>query len=164
MLVLDQFEADQCNGIAEHCDASAISLGPAVQTVQLDSQTGVQSLVPVNLSALAHLVPVGGQPSVHLVGVSAVSLSVWESQMETEECFPRAASYRKVYSLSPVSFLGVGAPPDDPTWGGMLAVAGNNFIEVSPWLLLFPGLIICVAVFSVNALRDVRDPRLRGAK
>ena len=66
-----------------------------------------------------------------------------------------------------LSFLGVGAPPDDPTWGGMLAVAGNNFIEVSPWLLLFPGLVICLAVFSVNilgdALRDVLDPRLRGA-
>lgn len=66
-----------------------------------------------------------------------------------------------------LSFLGVGAPPDDPTWGGMLAVAGNNFIEVSPWLLLFPGVVICVAVFSVNllgdALRDVLDPRLRGA-
>lgn len=66
-----------------------------------------------------------------------------------------------------LSFLGVGAPPDDPTWGGMLAVAGNNFIEVSPWLLLFPGLVICIAVFSVNllgdALRDVLDPRLRGA-
>lgn len=66
-----------------------------------------------------------------------------------------------------LSFLGVGAPPDDPTWGGMLAVAGNNFIEVSPWLLLFPGLVICVAVFSVNllgdALRDVLDPRLRGS-
>ena len=66
-----------------------------------------------------------------------------------------------------LSFLGVGAPPDDPTWGGMLAVAGNNFIEVSPWLLLFPGIVICVAVFSVNilgdALRDVLDPRLRGS-
>ncbi len=65
-----------------------------------------------------------------------------------------------------LSFLGVGAPPDDPTWGGMLAVAGNNFIEVSPWLLLFPGIVICLAVFSVNllgdALRDVLDPRLRG--
>ena len=65
-----------------------------------------------------------------------------------------------------LSFLGVGAPPDDPTWGGMLSVAGNNFIEVSPWLLLFPGLVICMAVFSVNllgdALRDVLDPRLRG--
>ena len=47
--MLDQFEADQCNGVAEHCDAFAVSLGPAVQTVQLDSQTGVQSLVPVKL-------------------------------------------------------------------------------------------------------------------
>ena len=49
----------------------------------------------------------------------------------------------------------------------MLAVAGDNFIEVSSWLLLFPGLVICVAGFSVNllgdALRNVRDSRLRVA-
>ena len=66
-----------------------------------------------------------------------------------------------------LSFLGVGPPPDDPTWAGMLSVAGNNFIEVSPWLMFFPGVVICLAVFSVKllggGLRDVLDPRLRGA-
>ena len=66
-----------------------------------------------------------------------------------------------------LSFLGVGASPDTPSWGGMLAVAGRKYIEVSPWLLLFPSLAISIVVFGFNllgdALRDVLDPRLRGS-
>ena len=65
-----------------------------------------------------------------------------------------------------LSFLGVGTPHDTPSWGGMLAVAGQKYIEVSPWLLLFPCLAISIVVFAFNlfgdALRDVLDPRLRG--
>ena len=66
-----------------------------------------------------------------------------------------------------LSFLGVGTSPDDPTWGGMLSVAGKNSPQVSPWLVIFPSVAVSLAVFSFNllgdALRDVLDPRLRGA-
>ena len=65
-----------------------------------------------------------------------------------------------------LSFLGVGSPPDLPTWGGTLAIAGQQQLEVSPWLLMFPCLAITIAVLGLNllgdALRDVLDPRLRG--
>ena len=65
-----------------------------------------------------------------------------------------------------LSFLGVGAPPHVPSWGGMLQVASRNYVSVSPWLGVFPGLAIAIVVFSWNmlgdALRDVLDPRLRG--
>ena len=65
-----------------------------------------------------------------------------------------------------LSFLGVGTSPDDPTWGGMLSVAGKNSPQVSPWLVTFPSLAVVLAVFAFNllgdALRDVLDPRLRG--
>jgi len=65
-----------------------------------------------------------------------------------------------------LSFLGVGTPIDVPSWGGMLAIAGSKYIEVSPWLLIFPSVAISIAVFGFNllgdALRDVLDPRLRG--
>jgi peptide/nickel transport system permease protein len=64
-----------------------------------------------------------------------------------------------------LSFLGVGIPPDVPSWGGMLSVAGQRYAEVSRWLLLFPSLAIAAAVFGFNllgdSLRDVLDPRLR---
>ena len=64
-----------------------------------------------------------------------------------------------------LSFLGVGASIDDPSWGGMLREAGGIYLEVSPWLIIFPSLAIAMVVFSVNllgdALRDELDPRLR---
>ena len=65
-----------------------------------------------------------------------------------------------------LSFLGAGTPIDVPSWGGMLAIAGSKYIEISPWLLVFPSLAISVVVFGFNllgdALRDTLDPRLRG--
>jgi len=65
-----------------------------------------------------------------------------------------------------LSFLGVGIPPDIPSWGGMLNLGATTYIDVSPWLSVFPGITIAVIVFSVNllgdSLRDVLDPRLRG--
>jgi peptide/nickel transport system permease protein len=64
-----------------------------------------------------------------------------------------------------LSFLGVGAPPDEPSWGGMLT-AGTQSVENAPWLIFFPGLAISLAVFGLNlvgdAIRDLTDPRLRG--
>jgi peptide/nickel transport system permease protein len=66
-----------------------------------------------------------------------------------------------------LSFLGVGIPPDVPSWGGMLNGVAQNSLDVAPWLGVFPGLAIVITVFAVNllgdALRDVLDPRLRGA-
>ena len=65
-----------------------------------------------------------------------------------------------------LSFLGLGTPIDVPSWGGMLSYAGTKYVEVSPWLLVFPSIAIFVVVFGFNllgdALRDVLDPRLRG--
>lgn len=66
-----------------------------------------------------------------------------------------------------LSFLGVGVPPDIPSWGGMLSGAAQTYVQVAPWLAVFPGLAIAVVVFGINllgdALRDTLDPRLRGA-
>ena len=65
-----------------------------------------------------------------------------------------------------LSFLGVGAPPDDPSWGGILTVASKEAPETGIWLLVFPGIFIFVAVLGFNilgdALRDILDPKLRG--
>ena len=64
-----------------------------------------------------------------------------------------------------LSFLGIGAPPSEPSWGGMLSHAAPN-VRIQPWLGVFPGLAIVIVVFSWNllgdALRDVLDPRMRG--
>ena len=65
-----------------------------------------------------------------------------------------------------LSFLGVGIPPDVPTWGGMLTLGASRYINTAPWLAMFPGIAITLVVFAINllgdALRDVLDPKLRG--
>jgi peptide/nickel transport system permease protein len=63
-----------------------------------------------------------------------------------------------------LDFLGLGAPPDIPSWGNMLAES-RTFITRAPWLLFFPGMMIVATAFSLNlvgdALRDRLDPRFR---
>lgn len=67
-----------------------------------------------------------------------------------------------------LSFLGVGTQPPDPSWGLMLSSTGRAFMEQAPWLAIFPGLAISVAVLAFNlfgdTLRDAWDPRLRGTR
>jgi peptide/nickel transport system permease protein len=64
-----------------------------------------------------------------------------------------------------LSFLGLGAPPDEPSWGAMLT-AGTQALEAAPWMFLVPGLAISLTVLGLNllgdAIRDVTDPWLRG--
>lgn len=69
-----------------------------------------------------------------------------------------------IITESTLSFLGLGFPPDFPTWGRLL-FDGANFITVTPARVIWPGLAISLVVLSVNyigdALRDAIDPRSR---
>ncbi|MCO6390819.1 ABC transporter permease subunit [Aliihoeflea aestuarii] len=64
-----------------------------------------------------------------------------------------------------LSFLGVGVPPTQPSWGNMLAEA-RTFIVLAWWMALFPGLAIMITVLGLNlfgdGLRDALDPKLKG--
>jgi peptide/nickel transport system permease protein len=64
-----------------------------------------------------------------------------------------------------LSFLGLGVPEPHPSWGRMLSESAAEYVRVAPWLVIFPGLAISLAVFGTNlfgdALRDILDPRLR---
>jgi peptide/nickel transport system permease protein/oligopeptide transport system permease protein len=66
-----------------------------------------------------------------------------------------------------LSFLGLSVPPPAPAWGFMLNV-GRGYLEQAPWVALFPGLAIALAVLGFNllgdALRDLLDPRMRSAQ
>ena len=73
-----------------------------------------------------------------------------------------------ILAESGLSFLGLGVPPPAPTWGGMLSGSGRSFMFQGPWLALAPGLCLTVVVYATNvfgdALRDIFDPRMRGAR
>ena len=65
-----------------------------------------------------------------------------------------------------LSFLGFGIPPPVPTWGGMLSGSARTYMFIAPWMAIWPGLALSIAVYGVNmlgdAVRDLLDPRLRG--
>ena len=67
-----------------------------------------------------------------------------------------------------LAFLGMGAQPPEPSWGLLLSGQGRRFLEINPWLAVFPALAISVTVLAFNLLgdvvRDVLDPRLRGSR
>jgi peptide/nickel transport system permease protein len=69
-----------------------------------------------------------------------------------------------ILAESTLSFLGVGFPPDVPTWGSLL-FAGRNYMTQFPWVVIFPGLLISLTILSINfmgdGLRDALDPRQR---
>lgn len=69
-----------------------------------------------------------------------------------------------IIAESTLSFLGVGFPPDTPTWG-RLVTDGSQYLQAAPWLALIPGLLIFLTVLSINfmgdGLRDALDPRSR---
>src|SRR5580765_1812559 len=67
-----------------------------------------------------------------------------------------------------LSFLGLGTQPPTPSWGLMLSSTGRAFMEQAPWLAVFPGLAISLAVLGFNmfgdTLRDAWDPKLRNTR
>ena len=69
-----------------------------------------------------------------------------------------------IITESTLSFLGLGFPPDFPTWGRLL-FDGANFISITPARVIWPGLAISLTVLSINfigdALRDAVDPRVQ---
>ena len=66
---------------------------------------------------------------------------------------------------SSLSFLGLGIPPPEPTWGNTVAEGRDIIIQTAWWVSLFPGLAIVLTVLSMNLLgdwlRDTLDPKLR---
>ena len=64
-----------------------------------------------------------------------------------------------------LSFLGLGIPEPHPSWGRMLSESAAEYVRTAPWLVIFPGLAISLAVFGTNllgdAVRDILDPRQR---
>jgi peptide/nickel transport system permease protein len=64
-----------------------------------------------------------------------------------------------------LSYLGLGVQEPTPSWGLMLQGGAEEFAETAPWIAIWPGVAISLAVFGFNlfgdALRDVLDPKLR---
>jgi peptide/nickel transport system permease protein len=135
--------------------AIAVSMSPNISRVARSSVLGVQesdfilaakSLGASNFRILTrHVVPNSLAPLIVL------STGLLGSAIITE---------------AGLSFLGLGIPPPHPSWGRMLQEGARLYAESAPWLVLFPGIALTVAVFGFSlfgdALRDILDPKLRG--
>jgi peptide/nickel transport system permease protein len=107
--------------------------------------------------------------------LAAKSIGVRERRIIGRHIFPNALSAimvsatlgiaNAIITESALSFLGLGFPPDFPTWGRLL-YDGANFMTINPARVVWPGLAISLTVLSVNfvgdGLRDALDPRMRG--
>ena len=95
---------------------------------------------------LRHVIPNIVAPTIVIFTIAVGSMILWEASL---------------------SFLGYGLPPDVPSWGGMLSHEGRLYMETKPALALWPGICLTVVVYGINmfgdAVRDLLDPRLRGA-
>ena len=76
----------------------------------------------------------------------------------------RATVANAILAESYISFLGYGIQPPTPSWGNMLNNA-QQYLSSAPWLAIFPGVAITLAVTSFNfigdGLRDALDPKDR---
>ncbi|MBN9062669.1 MAG: peptide ABC transporter permease [Rhizobiales bacterium 65-9] len=68
-----------------------------------------------------------------------------------------------IITESILSFLGVGTPPEIPSWGNIIAL-GRQYFQIAPWIIFFPGLCLSILILAINllgdSLRDELDPRL----
>ena len=71
-----------------------------------------------------------------------------------------------IFAGAALSFLGLGVPPPNPSWGNMLNSASNEFLNPLWWMVVFPGMAITLTILAFNlfgdALRDHLDSKLRG--
>ena len=105
---------------------------------------------------------------------AATAVGAPEFRILTQHVFPNVLSpiivaatlgvANAILTESALSFLGLGFPSDFPTWGRLL-YDGKDFLQLTPSLVFWPGLLISLTVLSINflgdGLRDALDPRLR---
>ena len=118
---------------------------------------------------------IGVKQNAYFQAAQAIGSSRWRSMLR--HVLPNiAAPLIVVFSINvgsviiaeaSLSFLGFGLPATIPSWGGMLSREGRQYMEIAPRLALWPGLCLTVTVYALNlfgdAVRDLLDPRLRGA-
>jgi len=105
---------------------------------------------------------------------AARALGASNTRIITKHIFPNAIAPIIVYATMNVgtaiiveaalSFLGIGVQPPTPAWGKMLSES-LDFIDIAPWMMLFPGLAIVITVLGFvllgDGLRDAFDPKMK---
>jgi len=144
------------------------SLGPSVRNVVL-SLGFVYTPRVARVVRAAVLVVIGQEyvEAARAVGASGVRVLARHILVNCASPVIVQATFITAYAMlgeAALSFLGVGVPPQIPTWGGIIS-AGQVYLRQAAWISIFPGVAIILSVLALNligdGLRDFLDPRLR---
>jgi peptide/nickel transport system permease protein len=150
--------------------AVASILGPAVQNVVI---AVTMPIIP-RAARVVRATALSVKENVYVEAVSALGAS--RRRVVLQHILPNVVApwiiivtaqlAGAILAEAALSYLGLGAAEPTPSWGLMLSGSASAYAEKAPWIGLFPGVAISLAVFGFNlfgdSLRDVLDPKLRG--
>ena len=127
--------------------------------------TVLPAFVPLAAENVGVGIPLGTETALHVYVRFAAPASSPAVTLSPVLVFLTVRIPRIILLESFLSFLGLGVQEPTAAWGLMLRGAAVEFAETAPWMGIFPGLAISLAVFAFNlfgdSLRDALDPRLR---
>jgi peptide/nickel transport system permease protein len=150
--------------------AVASILGPAVQNVVI----AVAIPIIPRAARVVRATALSVKENVYVEAVSALGASrrrvvlqhILPNVMAPYIIMVTAQLAGAILAEAALSYLGLGAAEPTPSWGLMLSGSASAYAEKAPWIGLFPGIAISLAVFGFNlfgdSLRDALDPKLRG--
>ena len=148
----------------------AASLGPSLENViiaiAIPLIPTVSRVIRANTLALRELPFVEAAKSIGMSESRIAFRHVLPNTLAPLIVLATAQLGSTILTEASLSFLGLGIPEPYPSWGRMLSESAAEYVRTAPWLVIFPGVAISLAVFGTNlfgdALRDILDPRQRG--
>jgi peptide/nickel transport system permease protein len=147
----------------------AASLGPSLQNtiiaIAIPLVPNVCRVIRSNTLALREFPYVEAAKAVGMSEIAIAFRHVLPNTMAPLIVLATAQFGSAILVEASLSFLGLGVPEPHPSWGRMLSESAAEYMRTAPWLVIFPGIAISLAVFGTNllgdALRDLLDPRER---
>ncbi|MEZ5851124.1 MAG: ABC transporter permease [Hyphomicrobiaceae bacterium] len=147
----------------------AASLGPSLENtiiaISIPIVPHVARVIRSNTLSLREMPYVEAAKAVGMGEVSIAIRHVLPNTIAPLIVLATAQLGSAILTEASLSFLGLGIPEPHPSWGRMLSESAAEYVRTAPWLVLFPGIAISLAVFGTNllgdAIRDILDPRQR---
>ncbi len=141
------------------------SLGNTIIAISIPLVPHVARVIRSNTLMLREMPYVEAARAVGMSEVSIAMRHVLPNTLAPLIVLATAQLGSAILTEAALSFLGLGIPEPHPSWGRMLSESAAEYVRTAPWLVIFPGIAISLAVFGTNllgdALRDVLDPRER---
>jgi peptide/nickel transport system permease protein len=147
----------------------AASLGPSLQNtiiaIAIPLVPNVARVIRSNTLSLREMPYVEAARAVGMSELTIAIRHVLPNTLAPLIVLATAQLGAAILTEAALSFLGLGIPEPHPSWGRMLSESAAEYVRTAPWLVIFPGIAISLAVFGTNllgdALRDYLDPRQR---